>query len=515
MDQYADASQAAESAWLESFLPSMTFESLEALRRYIAVHGALCGYEFMEITSERQTKSNGTNGTQNAVAVRLPDVDIRVYQCSHQYPGKQGLCPFVVFAEEHANGWVVTRSAIHFSHNHPNWYDSSFYIGVDGVFEVGNATPTPLLSNRESSWPPDLSVLWIEKELGVIEQKLKERGNWCFSNKRDGRVLSFSFGREDSFDLFRWYPEIMFFDLVQESNIYKVPVLNIMGIEATGKDFCIATTLMSEMRPEDVIEVLQYLGRKMSYSPYQPQFVFLSTSCFEFTCGPVRSVYPHSQIRISRDDLLTTIAKTQAVIGSERLLFRDLTTLLVESNSVGDYGAFLRVFKIKGREQPAYKHVISTWLPYKKHFIAAWTQDLNLGYDDPYEKMQLLRELRVRSSPWKSLTELVDTFEEAIAESVKSIKIDHKHQRVTPNPAFKSSFYFFVSGQIAANALKLVQSQRDLEKPSSQCTHRFMMKHGLPCSHRVHDIESSVGHLVLEDFHPHWHLLPGDLRVFE
>lgn len=65
-----------------------------------------------------------------------------------------------------------------------------------------------------------------------------------------------------------------------------------------------------------------------------------------------------------------------------------------------------------------------------------------------------------------------------------------------------------VRGWVSHHALRKVQEQRQLlQKPHrAPCSHVFTSSLGLPCSHTLKQLEEERQSLLLEHFHPHWHL---------
>lgn len=65
-----------------------------------------------------------------------------------------------------------------------------------------------------------------------------------------------------------------------------------------------------------------------------------------------------------------------------------------------------------------------------------------------------------------------------------------------------------VRGWVSHEALRKVQEQRQLlqEPRQAPCSQTFTSSHGLPCSHTLKKLEETKQSLLLEHFHPHWHL---------
>lgn len=65
-----------------------------------------------------------------------------------------------------------------------------------------------------------------------------------------------------------------------------------------------------------------------------------------------------------------------------------------------------------------------------------------------------------------------------------------------------------VRGWVSHQALRKVQEQRQLlQRPhKARCSHTFTASHGLPCMHTLKKLEEERRVLLLDDFHPHWHL---------
>jgi len=67
----------------------------------------------------------------------------------------------------------------------------------------------------------------------------------------DGHVTTIFFAHLDSLIYLCAYPEVLLLDYTYKTNKYGMPLLDMIGVNATGRSFCIAFAFLSGKAEED------------------------------------------------------------------------------------------------------------------------------------------------------------------------------------------------------------------------------------------------------------------------
>lgn len=96
----------------------------------------------------------------------------------------------------------------------------------------------------------------------------------------------------------------------------------------------------------------------------------------------------------------------------------------------------------------------------------------------------------------------------AIINQLKELKYIRASPQVSIPLDVSGVLFEAIRGWVSHKALRKVQEQRQLLlKPlKASCTRTFTSSYGLPCVHTMKTLEEEGRALLLEHFHPHWHL---------
>lgn len=117
----------------------------------------------------------------------------------------------------------------------------------------------------------------------------------------------------------------------------------------------------------------------------------------------------------------------------------------------------------------------------------------------------------VKSHIKKSSLDLFDVWralKHAITNQLKELKHARVSQQLRAPLDVSGVLFEAVRGWVSHHALRKVQEQRQLlQRPeSAPCSLMSTSSQGLPCSHLSKRLEEESKGLLLEHFHPHWHL---------
>jgi hypothetical protein len=107
------------------------------------------------------------------------------------------------------------------------------------------------------------------------------------------RVTSVFFAHPDSLAYLRAYPEILLLDCNYKTNKYGMPLLDMIGVDASQKSFCIAFAFLSGETEADYMWALEQL--KSFYQQCDtPLPSVILTDCFLACINAVDALFPSS-----------------------------------------------------------------------------------------------------------------------------------------------------------------------------------------------------------------------------
>jgi hypothetical protein len=99
-----------------------------------------------------------------------------------------------------------------------------------------------------------------QSPIHTLANQLDKEGFWSrIQFAPDGRVTVVLFAYPDSLGYLRAYPELLLLDYTYKTNKYGIPLLDMIGIDAAQRSFCIAFVFLSGEIEEDYIWALERL----------------------------------------------------------------------------------------------------------------------------------------------------------------------------------------------------------------------------------------------------------------
>lgn len=95
----------------------------------------------------------------------------------------------------------------------------------------------------------------------------------------------------------------------------------------------------------------------------------------------------------------------------------------------------------------------------------------------------------------------------AITNQIRELNHIQASQQLRTPLDISGVLFEAIRGWISHQALRKVQEQQRLIPAlKAPCSQSFTSSHGLPCAHALKQLEEEKKALLLEQFHPHWHL---------
>lgn len=184
--------------------------------------------------------------------------------------------------------------------------------------------------------------------------------------------------------------------------------------------------------------------------------------------------------------------------------------------------------KYAGTYTEAVGYIRTTWLdPFKERIVRAWV-DKHLHFGNVATSRQvaygMIEDGETNTSPRAegihslikahikiSTLDLFDVWQAirpAVTNQLKELKYVRASQQVSMPLDVSGVLFEAIRGWVSHKAMRKVLEQWQLLlKPlKASCTRTFTSSFGLPCVHTLKRLEEEGRALLLEHFHPHWHL---------
>ncbi|KAG6983952.1 PKS-NRPS hybrid synthetase [Fusarium oxysporum f. sp. conglutinans] len=219
------------------------------------------------------------------------------------------------------------------------------------------------------------------------------RSHFCLD--QDNRVTAVFFTNADSLAYTKTYPEVMMLNCTYKTNKYKMPLLDIVGIDACGKSFCIAFAFMSGEEEADYLWVLSRLREVYKAQGIALPSVILTDRCLACMNAIVNAAaFPeptHLLCIFHINQAILAYCQPQFTRGSDDpqghskwLEFQKSFNQIISSETQAVYKERLKKFKdtyaLSHRDEVGY--IMTTWLnPYKEKFMKGWIRNtLHFGH---------------------------------------------------------------------------------------------------------------------------------------
>ncbi|KAJ3453427.1 hypothetical protein MRS44_017674 [Fusarium solani] len=363
-----------------------------------------------------------------------------------------------------------------------------------------------------------------QSNMHALNDQLKSEGFWSqIRLDESSRVTAVLFAHPASLAYLKLYPEVLILDCTYKTNKYKMPLLDIVGVDACQRSFCIAFAFLSGEEEHDFIWALERLRYMYELHGAALPSVILTDrclACMNAVSSP--SCFPQSTPMLClwhiNKAVLTycmpafTQDKNDPQGQKEWKEFYDSWHEIVASPTEDIYNE--RLEKFKDRYIPGHinevGYIMETWLDlYKERFVKAWAnQYLH------FEQYVTSRAKGIHNLIKGHLkTSQVDLFEAwrtiklVLANQLAELKANQARQHITIPLQLSGALYSNIRGWISHEALRRVEAQRQrLSREHPACTGVFTKTLGLPCAHSLKPLLDEYQPLLLHHFHSHWYL---------
>jgi hypothetical protein len=520
--------------------PEGFFESQQALFESINEYAKARGYAF---TIKRSKRDNGLLKVFYACdrSRRLPSSPSR--ERRRNTTTRMTECPFSVIAKESREGWYLKhRSDGYTIHNH----EPSLHASAHPVHRQLDTSQVKILSNAGLP-PKEIQTLVREggslatrqdiynriaearresregeSPIHALSNQLEKEGFWSrIQFGADRHVTAVLFAHPESLVYLRAYPEVLLLDCTYKTNKYGMPLLDMIGVDATGRSFCIAFAFLSGESEEDYLWALERL--KSLYEQCGGVFpsVILTDRCLA-VINAASTLFPSATSICIWHANKAVLARCRPAFATneEWAEFYSYWFIILNSSTEETYEENLRVFESKYTSTNWLEvgYIKETWLPYKEKLVSAWVDRRAHFGNTVTSRAEGIHGL-LKSYLKISVLDLFEASKAirlALNNQLSELKSNQAKQQIRTPIELDKALYRAVQGWVSHEALREVEKQRKKQwktdpPPSPTCTGTFTRVYGLPC---VHILTRRTAPLQLEEFHTHWYLIRDRSPVY-
>ncbi|GAB0139084.1 putative transposase [Epichloe bromicola] len=349
----------------------------------------------------------------------------------------------------------------------------------------------------------------------------------------DGRVTAVVFAHPESLTYLKSYPDILILDCTYKTNKYKMPLLDIVGVDACQRSFCIAFAFLSGEEEKDYIWALHRLRSMYEACGARLPSVVLTdrclacmnaaSHCFPATVSLLCLWHANKAVlRYCQPSFMRHNDAVQEPQGHQEWKdFYGKWHELVASTNEETFEDRLQQLKERYASAHAREvaYIIETWLDlYKTKLVKAWV-DQYLHFENVVtsrgEGIHKLIKMYLDTSQL-DLFEAWRAIKLAILNQVAELRANQAKQQIRTPIELSGSLYSVVRGWVSHEALRKVEAQRKRLQQDKlpTCTGVFSATLGLPCAHTIEPFLREERPLQLQHFHTHWHLQrEGNLQL--
>jgi hypothetical protein len=366
-----------------------------------------------------------------------------------------------------------------------------------------------------------------QSTIHAFANQLDKEGFWNrMQLDSDNRITAVLFAHPESLAYLKAYPDLLFLDCTYKTNKYGMPLLDMIGVDACQRSFCIAFAFLNGEAEQDFIWALDRLRSLYELCNTRLPSVIL-TDRDKACMNAVESCFPssisllclwHANKAVLRYCQPTFVHHKQGSEAYQQGL-SDWNDFFNHWHSImrsSDEQAFdQRVQELEKRYLPQYLeevgYIKSNWLdPYKKKLVKAWVDQHPHFGNVVTSRVEGIHGL-LKSHLKKSTLDLFEAWramKHALLNQLSELRSNQVRQQMRIPIELSGSLYSAIRGWISHEALRKVEEQRKrlMKEDLPSCTGTFSRSHGLPCAHILKALQEQGQTLRLEHFHPHWHL---------
>lgn len=339
-----------------------------------------------------------------------------------------------------------------------------------------------------------------------------------YSIDEPDRLLSMFFAFPGSIEYLRLYCKVLIIDCTYNTNSSEMPLFEVIGIDATGKSFCVCFEFLPGESEEDLVQALMHLKEMLGDNA--PSGVILSDKA-EAQRNAIKTVFPGwtNLLCIWHANRSVNEKCKSHFLAEEFEEFMAGWINIVYSSDEGEFNK--RVQKFKDRWLASHlddvQYIEQNWLIPKNRnaIVAAWTdQHLHLGNTatSRAEGIHAVIKADIESKNI-DLVYAWDIINRVVRRQLQAIDHEQKRQRINTKGHYQGRIFDQVRNFISFKALEHAYNQLVLARKIDPtkikdvtCSRTFTKSMGIPCKHIIRQRLDTEEVLRLLDFDTSWHL---------
>ncbi|KAM6513667.1 hypothetical protein FALCPG4_18973 [Fusarium falciforme] len=366
-----------------------------------------------------------------------------------------------------------------------------------------------------------------QSTIHAFANQMDKEGFWSRMRlDSDDRVTAVLFAHPESLAYLQAYPDLLFLDCTYKTNKYGMPLLDMIGVDACQRSFCIAFAFLSGETEQDYLWALDRLRSLYELCNTRLPSVIL-TDRDKACMNAAEICFPssisllclwHANKAVLRYCQPTFVRHQQGSEAYQQGL-SDWSEFFNHWHSImksPDEEAFdQRVQELERCYLPQYieevGYIKANWLdPYKEKLVKAWVDQHPHFGNVVTSRVEGIHGL-LKSHLKKSTLDLFEAWramKHALLNQLAELRSNQASQQMRIPIELSGSLYSAIRGWVSHEALRKVEEQRKLllKENLPSCTGAFSRSHGLPCAHTLKALQEQGQALRLEHFHTHWHL---------
>ncbi|KAH9469870.1 hypothetical protein Pst134EA_033328 [Puccinia striiformis f. sp. tritici] len=308
----------------------------------------------------------------------------------------------------------------------------------------------------------------------------------------------------ESLKLAKQHSTCILIDATYKTNRYKMPLMHIAGVNSSNSTFTIGFYFLATEKEGDFEWALQQLKTVLPCLP-----AVILTDKEQALMSAIKSVFPSARHLLCqwhiRNNLWTHCQPLLVKGGYDYDMFLEAWNFLLASKSQEEYEA--NCVKMAATCTPeVMKYMNKNWLPLKGMFVNYLISDLpHFGNKNTSRVESLHASVKrflhgANSSIYKTIVNMRDALNHQLHELMIN-SATQKTVHINALPAVLSQ----LSGTISHFALRACQCAYSAGRSTDckDCT--YELHWGMPCSHRMRQLDLQKQFLKPEDFHMQWH----------
>ncbi|XP_074281819.1 protein FAR1-RELATED SEQUENCE 5-like [Silene latifolia] len=444
-------------------------------------------------------------------------------------------CPFKIQGKRKSDG-LWTLDLIDISHNHDPSKDMAGHPSCRRLtksetseverLSIAGIQPRNILSSLRLKNP---NIQAVSRTLYNVKTKIRNekldgrsmiqalfeefgRSKFLYNYKSDekGHLTHVFLAHPKSVMLSKLYRKVYVLDCTYKTNVYKMPLLDVIGVSSSNKSFYSCFVFLKKEKVEDYIWALQ-MFREMIDSSFEPM-VIVSDNDKALTKA-ISIVFPRTTHLLCIWHIQKNIVakcKKQFIEDEDWDMFMSTWNAVMYAETESSFEESWVLLELLYKEKKSViLYLNETWMPHKQKFVSAWSDTHpHLGNrassraEGAHAKLKGY--LQVSTGDFAQVVSKICL---AIENEFQEINTMLESERIRVPHRCRISQFKFLLNCVSHFALGHLFKQYEMAKFGTlkpNCSGHFTATMGLPCAHLMNQAKESS--LVLDSIDPQWRI---------